>query len=185
MAHTPHPPSMYTNTLPLTQNQIQRYKASFVSLHSRKNDNARNPFTARFRIAVQPNSVGAQRGRGGGGQLNMFSCPIWKVLHVYMHTRTLALSRTYVWHITAKQFSAISANRGKRRWRGKCKHSNLILSLKLILHNNHHQIWHMGLLQSLALARRHMVTWRIHIYRLFITNKEIILEIVAGNFSWK
>lgn len=81
----------------------------------------------------------------------MFLCPIWKVLHVNTHKTSFSLKRTYVWHITPKQFSAISANRGYRGWsliRVNYQHSsdsNLILSPKLLLPDDHHQIWLMGL----------------------------------------
>lgn len=74
------------------------------------------PFHSKIRISAT-NSV---RAEGEGRQLNMFSCPIWKALHVYTHAHknsvSLSLSRTYVWYITAKQFTAIRANRGYRGW---------------------------------------------------------------------
>lgn len=73
----------------------------------------------------------------------------------YPYTQELFLSHLlthiYVWYITAKQFSAISAIRGYNVWsliRVNYEHSgdsNLFLSLKLLLPNDHHQIWQMGL----------------------------------------
>lgn len=147
--HQTLPPHIYTHT-PSNPNPDPATK--LLLFHStRGKSQCTQPFHSKIRISIT-NSVGAE---GEGRQLNMLSCPIWKVLQVYTHTHktafSLSLSRTYVWYITAKQFTAISANRGYRGWSltgVNYQHSgdfNLILSLMLLLPNDHHQIWQMGL----------------------------------------
>lgn len=107
--------------------------------------------TQAFHRKIKISSTNSDGAEGEGRQWSMFSCPIWKVLLVYMHAhkKSFSVSRTHIWYITAKQFKVISANRGYRGWsliRANHQHSgdsNLIPFLNLLLPNDHHQIWQM------------------------------------------
>lgn len=115
-------------------------------------------------LSQQNPKKGNQQRRGRRGRefsRTCFLAPSGKCC-MCIHTRTLSLKRTYVWYITAKQFTAISANRGYRGWsliRVNYQHSgdsNLIRSLKLLLPNDHHQIWQMGLFGPVFILYSHM-----------------------------